>query len=64
MAYYIIYNVEDQAVFGTRDTEQAALDRCKFLAEKNIGREYVAMQSIRSYKCKHENISMVEQELS
>lgn len=61
--FYIIYCKDDQGCYGERDTLQQAQDRCKHLAEKNVGREYISLKAISSVKFNYENITIEEQDI-
>ncbi len=48
--YYIIYCKTDGNAYSEFDTLEKATARAKFLAEKNVNREYVVMQNIKSFE--------------
>jgi hypothetical protein len=59
---YLIVCTDDSMVYGDRpDLEQAEL-RAKHLANKNVGRTYIAVKAVKAFKCEYENINLVEQD--
>jgi len=60
MKFYVIYCVNDEYTYGVKSDVDSALLRCKALAEKNIGNEYIVMESLTGYKCTFDGIKLEE----
>ena len=60
--YYIIYCKTDGQVYGELDTLDKALLRAALQAEKNLGREYIVFEVIKSFKATPKNYEMHEKD--
>jgi len=58
--YYVIYCKTDGQCYQEFDTLAKAEGRAKFLAEKNINREYVVLKNIKSFEAIPMAFDMVE----